>query len=105
MKKSNFFQRQTELLISDEVSSILKTLYGDIKEDIKESAEDIAKFHLKQNYLADPITLARSSCYLALKKFDLDPKSKIRIITNNNSQKNKWWIYLVPIIEQQLGQK
>ena len=102
MVKCKFYLRQTENLISEEIDSIIQTLYGEKKDELRNDAETIAKSYLKLNGLADPITLARSSFYIAMKKVDENPTSKIKIIKNNNGKMNKWWIHLVPIIENQL---
>lgn len=102
MVKCKFYVRQTENLVSEEIDSIMHTLYGENKNELKNDAETIAKSYLKINGLTDPITLARSSFYIAMKKVDEDPTSKIKVIKNNNGKKNKWWIHLVPIMENQL---
>jgi hypothetical protein len=88
------------ITIQREIESITDTLLTTNKEQLKHAAERIATTYLREHQAADPITLARSSVFLALKNQVTDPESNTALITNNNGKINHWWVYLVPILEK-----
>jgi len=97
-----FLVHQTETLASKEIETIMQTVLGEKNETLKENAEQIVRSYIKINEVINPITLARSSFYIALKEMYPDPESKVKMIINNNGKTNKWWMHLVPVIEKQL---
>jgi len=102
MSVSKLFIRPSLDIAHKEIKGITQTVFGDRHERIETNANDIARRYLEINKLVNPITLARSSFYIALKKESSNPNSKIQLIKHNNGRENKWWIHLVPIIEQQI---
>ncbi|MCJ7759667.1 hypothetical protein MUP59_00790 [Candidatus Bathyarchaeota archaeon] len=87
-------------IIRKEVKSIADAVITDSKETLKKDAESIAQCFLLANSLADPVTLARASFYLALKDNRMRCKDSVKKIIHNNGTKNEWWTYLVPVLEK-----
>lgn len=85
-------------IIRKEVKSIADVVSADSKETLTKDAESIAQCFLQANILADPVTLARASFYLALKDKRMSSKDSIKRIIHNNGTKNEWWTYLVPVL-------
>lgn len=105
MTVGEFQMLQNKGMINKEIESMARNICGESEKSLKISAMSIAKSYLTVNSLVNPITLARSSFYIALKEIDRHPETKIKQIINNNEKTNKWWMYLVPIIEKHLKTK
>lgn len=92
----------TQVALRKEIDSISDSFSSKSKEVIKEKAEKIALSYLATNKVVHADTLARSSFYIALKQFDSQADSKINLLINNNGKTNRWWLYLVPILQKYL---
>lgn len=94
--------RNSEDIVRKEIASIAQAIGVGSDEELKQSAMNVAKSFLETNELAEPITLARASFYVALKKNRPHPEREVKSIIHNNGTPNRWWIYLVPIMEKSL---
>jgi len=100
---SKFLVQVKESTTRKEIRTISKILEIDTsEEEFIKRAEEIAFYFLNINELINPITLARSSCYLALKQHSKNPETQIHLIRNNNGHENKWFVYLAPIMEKEI---
>ena len=100
MVHSKLFIRKSKDIACREVESISRAVESSRTEEISRKAKEIVGSYLVINQLVNPVTLARSAFYIALKEYDEDPRGKIQSIKNNNGHPNKWWIHLFPTVEK-----
>jgi len=105
MKLEERIARASEDAVYREIVSISKVIGVESNQDVIESAIKIAKSFLKANKLIEPITLARASFYIAAKEQQELTKEKIRSLIHNNGTTNRWWMYLVPLVERNLKRR
>ena len=100
--KSNYLLKVKEKNSRNEIYSICALIDVVDRDSFCLRAEKIATSFLRENELINPITLARSSCYIALKEISSEPETQIEVIRYNNGHENKWFMHLVPVIEKRL---
>lgn len=86
-----------------EIKEIATITCRENEADIEEMATKIAFEFFEKHINSDPITVARASLFIALKKHQCTSEENVSILINNNGKKNRWWLHLLPIIEKQLG--
>jgi len=100
--KTNYLLKVKEETSRKEINSISSLIDVADRASFSVRAEEIASIFLQSNNLINPITLARSSCYIALTEISSEPETQIETIRNNNGRENKWFMHLVPMIEKEL---
>jgi len=102
--KSKFLSHLKRTNSRNEINTLSSVIDVEDKDSFCRRAQEIAFFFLQSHELINPITLARSSCYIALKEVKSEPEAAraIETIRHNNGQENKWFMHLVPIIEKGL---
>jgi hypothetical protein len=95
--------KHNESAINKEISSIAVTLRIASDNALKKDALSIARSFLEINNCADPVTLARASFYLALKRAKMAPENKVKQIVHNNGSQNRWWVQLLPVLINHIG--
>jgi len=90
-------------IISKEIENTAKVVQTASDKVLKQKALDIATFYLEIKRVVDPITLARAAFYVALKETGCDSRIKRETMIRGNGDKNRWWIYLVPVLERYLA--
>jgi L-rhamnose mutarotase len=87
------------ILIRSEIESVSRALALGEDKGLERNAMAIAERFLQWNKVADPITVARASFYVALKQVDDSANEKVDAIIRNNGKKNRWWLYVAPMME------
>ncbi len=100
MKIEKQIVRASEDIVHKEIIGISKAIGVESNRDMIERAMTIAADFLKTNSLTEPITLARASFYIAIKDCEGLTEKEIKILIHNNGKTNRWWMYLVPLIER-----
>jgi len=100
MTLEEWIAKKSRDAIRTEINSIAEALGAGSNETLKRNAMTTAKSFLKTNKLADPITLARASFYVALKKTGENAEEKVKLIIDNNGNTNRWWLYIIPMLEK-----
>jgi hypothetical protein len=87
------------VLVRREIESVSRALAVDTNTELEQNAMAIAERFLQWNKVADPITVARASFYVALKHKDRAANEKVDAIIRNNGKTNRWWLYIAPMME------
>ena len=90
-------------LLTKEISEIADIVGNELTEEVKERATKIAFDYYKDNENTDPETVARASFYIALKEFKCNPENSVYLIINNHGKRNRWWLYVVPLVKNTRG--
>lgn len=98
-------KRARKKILVDEIYSIAKSTRTQTNIELINYAKEIALDFAEENRILDPITLARASFFTALKKFDQNPRKHIKPIINNMGKRNRWWLYLAPLVEKRMKEK
>lgn len=92
-------------ILTKEIDEIADIVGSNLTKEIKETATRIAIEYIQQNVHADPETLARASFYIALKEYKCNPEKSVNAIITNHGKENRWWLYMAPLLEKQVGSK
>lgn len=104
MSLGQWIARTSGEVVRQEISAIAGAT-GVSSKQVAEDALKVARSFLALDELAHPVTLARASFFIALKKSVKNPEGKIQAIIHANGQPDRWWVYLVPVIERQIATK
>jgi len=89
-------------MIRKEIRSIAQAVGTTREEHLEKKALQIAESFLSVNELIDPTTLARASFYVAFREARRHSAKEVNQIINNNGEANRWWLYLVPELNEHL---
>jgi hypothetical protein len=95
----------TQEILSKEIDELAIVIGNTLTEEVKQNARKIALDYFEQNSNADLDTLARASFYIALKEYKCSAEKSAKVLTSNGGKKNRWWLYVVPLVERSLKRK